>query len=443
MGEVHVITGMAFGDEGVGSLTDFLVRRHQAGTVVRYNGGAQEAHSVVLPDGRYHTFAQFGSGTLAGARTHLSKHMVVNPILLGLEATNLNQVGVEDPHSLLTVDAEALVTTPYHVAANRFSELLRGWYGSCGIGLGETVLDALETPQLALRVRDFEDPDTMQHKLLNSRARKLKRLKDRTSNLTEAASIEYETLLDLDIVDQCIWAYRGFPKRFEVVDNYLQSLLKDPTEVLVFEGAQGVLLDEDYGFHPYTTWGHTTRKNALNLLGDHTKVKWIGAFRSYFTRHGAGPFPTEDPQLYFEGDHNTRGPWQGPFRFGHFDMILARYAQAVMRCDEIALTCLDHLDCPTPSYGYQERFPYLTVDEVKQPLPWDKLLLARQPSPPDSEQLARALSQATPVYHRPFRDPPEFFANLSIHLKAPVTLLSYGPTYQDKKEHAWKRMPWS
>ena len=83
MAKVRVIIGLGFGDEGKGSCVDYNVRAHEADLIVRFNGGAQCAHAVVLEDGRHHTFAQFGSGTLVpGCRTHLSRFMLVNPIFM-------------------------------------------------------------------------------------------------------------------------------------------------------------------------------------------------------------------------------------------------------------------------------------------------------------------------------------------------------------------------
>src|SRR4029453_64995 len=100
----------------------------------RFNGGAQAAHTVVLADGRRHTFAQFGAGTLRpGVRTHLSRLMVVHPLALLTEAGHLAELGVPDVWDRLTVDRAALLSTPYHRERNRAKELARGAdrHGSC------------------------------------------------------------------------------------------------------------------------------------------------------------------------------------------------------------------------------------------------------------------------------------------------------------------------
>src|SRR5689334_2296700 len=109
MAKAIFVAGLGFGDEGKGTIVDALVDRHKAPLVVRYTGGPQAAHRVVLPDGREHIFSQFGSGTFSGARTFLSRHMLVDPISMANEAKHLRKVGVGDAYELLTVDVDAPV----------------------------------------------------------------------------------------------------------------------------------------------------------------------------------------------------------------------------------------------------------------------------------------------------------------------------------------------
>jgi adenylosuccinate synthase len=139
------VAGLGFGDEGKGSIVDALTRKHQADLVVRFSGGAQAAHHVVTDDGREHCFAQFGSGTLAGASTHLSRFMLIDPLALVKEAEHLKQIGVVDPFERLTIDPRAPIITPYHRAMNRLRELSRGRqrHGSCGVGIGELASDMM------------------------------------------------------------------------------------------------------------------------------------------------------------------------------------------------------------------------------------------------------------------------------------------------------------
>src|SRR3989344_5023895 len=109
-----IVTDLGFGDAGKGTIVDFLARQGRVSAVVRYNGGAQAAHNVVTPDGRHHTFSQFGSGTFVpGVRTHLTRFVLVDPFALGSELQNLYSMGVKTASSRLTVDENALVVTPF------------------------------------------------------------------------------------------------------------------------------------------------------------------------------------------------------------------------------------------------------------------------------------------------------------------------------------------
>src|SRR5437763_522887 len=122
-----LIADLGYGDAGKGATVDYLARLTAAHTVVRYNGGAQAAHNVVAPDGRHHTFAQFGSATfLPGVRTHLSRFMVLHPLAMVREAEHLGVLGITDALGRTTIDGDALVISPYQQAANRLRELARG-----------------------------------------------------------------------------------------------------------------------------------------------------------------------------------------------------------------------------------------------------------------------------------------------------------------------------
>src|ERR1019366_7260396 len=116
----HIVVGMAYGDEGKGATVDFLVRKRNAGLVVRFNGGPQALHNVVTPDIRHHGFSQFGSGTFVpGVRTHLSRFMLVNPMNMMEEADHLRILGVLDALERISVDPRALIITPFQREVNR------------------------------------------------------------------------------------------------------------------------------------------------------------------------------------------------------------------------------------------------------------------------------------------------------------------------------------
>jgi adenylosuccinate synthase len=415
-----IVVDLGYGDAGKGTVVDWLctpASGHQIAAVVRFNGGAQAAHNVVTADGRHHTFAQFGSGTFTpGVRTHLSRFMLVDPLALAAEDAHLAAVGIRDALDRLTVDRDALLTTPYHQAANRARERARGAqrHGSCGMGIGETARFALGHPADAPRAGDCAAPRLL--------ARKLAGLRDElTSELGPLDAPGLEDLRD---------AYSAFAARVTLVgDGYLRQLLRRGPAV--FEGAQGVLLDEWRGFHPYTTWSTTTAANAETLLAEagQTAVR-LGVVRTYMTRHGPGPFPTEDPTLEIPEPHNRRGAWQGDFRTGHLDAVALRYAIEVTGgVDAIALTHLDAAGrhplrlCTAYEIGGQR------LDRIR---PGQERDLTAQ------EEITRMLLGARPVLADPGDSWPSVAAQV---LGAPVMLESRGPTAADKRALAGSSRP--
>jgi len=341
MAHIIFLVGLGYGDEGKGATIDALsARRGGAKLVVRFNGGAQAAHNVVTPDGRHHTFAQFGSGTFAGARTHLSRFMLVNPLSIDAEANHLHSLGVKDPHNLLTVEEEAPITTPFHVLANRLRERLRGdgRHGSCGMGIGETMKDVLAHRYLrAVDLLDFDYTEEILRAMQKDKAFAFKDL--------PVADLP-EWLTDPDLVPRIMYGYRKFVQLVNIVPtSYLRDELQGQGTVL-FEGAQGVLLDQSYGFFPHVTHSDTTFNNADKLIeGLNIKPLRIGVTRAHMTRHGAGPFVTETPGWDPGGDHNKQGEWQGGLRYGQLDLVALRYSIGVLGgVDRLVMT---HMDQPS------------------------------------------------------------------------------------------------
>jgi adenylosuccinate synthase len=323
---------------------------------VRFNGGAQAAHNVIA-DGRHHTFAQFGSGTFSGVPTLLSRHMLVEPIALASESLRLAALGVPDPLSLLRIDGRALLTTPIHIAANRAREDARGAsrHGSCGRGIGETAGYALEYD--APTVSDCLRPNVLHAKL--------RAMVAHYGPLIAPSAHRYEPIRDL------VEMYREFAAAVRIVDD-IELARQARCGRLIFEGAQGVLLDEWRGFHPHTTWSTVEPRNARALLAEIDAPAYtLGVTRTDMTRHGAGPFPTEDNTITIPEPHNTTGPYQGPFRRGHLDPILLRYAIEVSGgIDGLALT---HLDTPGTGYAATEYATGTGIVDHLEPGPWQDL----------------------------------------------------------------------
>jgi len=331
MAEVMMVQGLGFGDEGKGTCVDAICRQEKIDLVVRFGGGAQCGHNVVLPDGRHHCFSQFGSGTLAGASTYLSRFVMINPRALLNEARALEALGVRDPLGLdLMIDEEALITTPLHSAMNKLHETQRGKarHGSCGMGIGETRAFALEFPELALRAKDLLDEHAAREKIGALRAH------------YDAKGIVF-ALDDETMLAPMLEVGR----RVQILpQSALTNLLLLPSKI-IFEGHQGVLLDQDHGVTPpHVTWSDCTFNNANALLAGaerDVQVRRLGVMRTYMTRHGAGPLPTEI--FCKNGDeYNPTNPWQGAFREGLLDLPLLRYARRMI--GPLDGLCVTHCD---------------------------------------------------------------------------------------------------
>lgn len=356
MGHAHILVGLGFGDEGKGSMVDYLCSRG-ADLVIRYNGGSQAAHNVVTPDGQHHMFQQIGSGAFCGAKTLLSRYMMVDLFALGEEVQALSQKLGRHATDKHFIDCRAPVITPFHVALNQLREWSRGAgrHGSCGKGIGELGYDLANNPDEVLRARDTH-PDlrwancvTILTRIQELKREELKKLPLDYGSLPIPLIDMAAILNDPDQPRRIADAYKEVARELNILNVEYVCALMCAAKGMVFEGAQGVLLDEDYGFHPYTTWSKTTQANALALLHeiDHDdSVEVTGIVRSYGTRHGAGPFPTEDKTWLstYPGEHNGTGHWQGDFRAGWFDGVLLRYAINRSVVDNIALTHVDTLE---------------------------------------------------------------------------------------------------
>ena len=195
---------------------------------------------------------------------------------------------------------------------------------------------------------------------------------------------------------------------------------------MIFEGAQGVLLDEWYGFHPYTTWSTTTNANADQLLAEHGydgEVTKHGLVRAYTTRHGAGPFVTEDVALTrsIPDDHNDNNPWQQTFRVGYFDAVATRYAlEVVGHIDGLVISCLDRLQGLTEWKICQH---YEGPSGVI-----NRLTVAQAPYLPYQEQLTEQLFASRPVYEDAPTEPEPYLEQLEGALGVPIVITAHGPT---------------
>ena len=439
----YLTVDLGFGDSGKGSIVDFLVRQTDAHTVVRFNGGAQAGHRVVTPDGREHVFSQFGAGTLAGSRTFLSRFMFVEPLALLQEGEHLLALGVDDPFGMLTIDGRAPLTTPFQRGINRLKELARedARHGSCGIGFGESVADFLNHGPDVVCAADLKDEHRLWQKVNFMRQINRAKLVEIVDRLPDSVRFSRRELWEdaLALVQDRAWvehtmeACLTLAEKVEIASpDYLNDLMSRPGHV-VFEAAQGVLLDEWYGFHPHTTWSTTTLANADTLLaeaGYTEEVVRIGITRAYTTRHGAGPCVTEDAAMgaALPDRCNHFTPWQTGFRVGPLDLLLLRYAiEVVGRLDGLAVTCLDRL-AEIDEIRLCQQYQVAGQSHSVERLPVKRVLedLAVQ------ADLTQFLTRCLPIYET-VAQPDDLLLRLEERLGVPVCITSSGEACDDKR----------
>lgn len=456
----HIIVDLGYGDAGKGTIVDALARKDGTKMVVRYNGGAQAGHNVVTPDGRHHTFSQFGSATFVpGVLTHLSRFMVMHPLAMLSENEHLRSVGVRDALERLSINHEAPIITPYHQAVNRLRELARsdGRHGSCGLGVGETVVDYRANAAEAVRAGDLADYATLMRKLKKARERMISELKKFQQELkrSEAVQQELALLFDLGVAERTARIFADLAEAIWIVDEAEEAALLDDGD-LIFEGAQGVLLDQLYGFWPYTTWSDATTRGAHAVLKNvrfDGSVKTIGVVRAYATRHGPGPFVSENAELTdrIPDAHNPMNPWQRGFRVGWFDVVATRYALDVVKSagvavDALAVTNFDRLGeipewrvCsayrlgPDPSAA-----PYFRRDR-DEPTNATSIRRLQVTAGRDMAVVTKAL-EAVRSHEHATSSAVEYERRVSEHgrylesaLELPITIESHGPTADRKR----------
>ncbi len=454
MSEQRLISliGLAFGDCGKGLFTDYLARQFRSEgtvTVVRWNGGAQAGHNVVLPDGSHHTFSQFGAGTfVSDVRTLLAFPVVVHPTALLVEYELLKALGIDDAIQRLMIDARCIINTPFHQASGRLRELARASsaHGSCGVGVGETMNHALSYPNEVLRYGDLTNAAILYDKLEAIR----KNLLSEWANvpIPDASSVYWRSELKLlqnpEIskrwLEQVLTLVSlASPASQSEVGNALQD-----ASTLIFEGAQGVLLDEWRGFHPYTTWSniHPIQVQAvLNDAGIKRHAKCYGVLRSYLTRHGHGPFPTEDSELNrLPEPHNLKDSWRGGMRRGHPDEVLLRYSiETLGKLEGLLVSHLDIFSHPIElrwceAYSGDISLIKDTTSSILQSpngsTTLKRLPVTITPSLDFQSQLTQLLFASTPVYSTDsVSTAVDLIARVEQSTQTPVCLASYGPSY--------------
>ncbi len=337
--QTHIVLGLGFGDEGKGLATDYLCRQYERPLVVRFSGGHQAGHTVVRPDGRRHVFSNFGAGTLAGAPTFWSANCTFHPVGYANEREALLELGVSPQ---FYVDGLAPVTTPYDLLYNRQLEAGQK-HGSCGLGFGATI--ARHEGPHKLHVMDLSDDFVLEQKLASVAA-----------YYQEKLGVVYDAAI-LNQMLEDFWAAVDYcrPTFHCTCVSALLPQVSNNYDALIFEGSQGLLLDQEFGYFPHVTRAHVSSRNALELVRKyHLPTPDIFyVTRAYQTRHGNGPMTNEhlEPSLLPTPDEtNVFNPWQGHQRRSLLDVGQLRFA---LRADEhysagvdrnLLVTCLDQLD---------------------------------------------------------------------------------------------------
>ena len=330
-----VLLGAQWGDEGKGKATDLLGGR--VDYVVRYQGGNNAGHTVVIGDEKY-ALHLLPSGILSpGVIPVIGNGVVVDPAVLLHEMAGLEARGVDT--SRLLISASAHLITPYHVTLDKVSERFLGKskIGTTGRGIGPTYMD--KVGRLGIRVQDLFDPSILRQKVEGALVNKNQVL-IKVFNRRE---------LEVDAITEELLQYAE-PLRPHVADTALVlNDALDAGKMVLLEGGQGTLLDVDHGTYPFVTSSNPTAGGACtgSGIGPTRVTRVIGILKAYTTRVGSGPFPTELLDEWGERLRSVGGEvgvtTGRPRRCGWFDAPIARYASRVNGLTDIFLTKLDVL----------------------------------------------------------------------------------------------------
>ncbi|MEU4763909.1 adenylosuccinate synthase [Actinosynnema sp. NPDC023794] len=331
-----VLIGAQWGDEGKGKATDLLGDRVQ--WVVRYQGGNNAGHTVVLPDGQKFALHLIPSGILTpGVTSVIGNGVVVDPGVLLEELAGLDEQGVDTSKLLISADAHLIM--PYHVAIDKVTEryLGKAKIGTTGRGIGPCYQDKIA--RVGVRAQDLLDEKILRQKVeaaLDFKNQVLVKVYNRKALDPE------------QVVDSVLEHGTKFTSRIADTRLLLNQAL-ERGETVLLEGSQGTLLDVDHGTYPFVTSSNPTSGGASagSGIGPTRITTVIGILKAYTTRVGSGPFPTELNDEMGEHLRKTGGEFGVTTgrsrRTGWFDAVIARYAARVNGITDYFLTKLDVL----------------------------------------------------------------------------------------------------
>jgi adenylosuccinate synthase len=333
----RIVVGMQWGDEGKGKIVDLLSEK--ADIIARYAGGANAGHTVVI-DSKKFILHLIPTGILHKNKICIIGNGVVLDLqLFFLELEELQNKGIKIDQRIF-ISKNAHLVMPYHKDVERIEEGKRGnsKIGTTLKGIGPAYLDKIG--RRGLRLIDLLDEKVFRSKIEEN-------IKDKSSCLNSLSENELSSLWE-----HCL-SFLEYKNRVEplMIDtaSFLNKAIKQGKDIL-FEGAQGTLLDIDFGTYPYVTSSNTTAGGACTGLGvPPTSIdEVIGVSKAYTTRVGNGPFPTElkdETGKYLQEKGNEFGATTGrPRRCGWLDLLILKYAVMINGIKKIALTKLDVLD---------------------------------------------------------------------------------------------------
>ena len=330
-----VLVGAQWGDEGKGKATDILGER--VDYVVRYQGGNNAGHTVVIGQDKY-ALHLLPSGILTPTCTPvIANGVVIDPAVLQREMTGLQDRGIDT--SRLVISSNAHLIAPYHVELDKVTERFAGKkkIGTTGRGIGPTYMD--KVARIGIRVQDLFDADGLRDKVegaLHARNQVLLKIYNRRP-------------LAVDLVCEELLSYAPLFAQHVADTGLLLNTALDKGEYILLEGSQGTLLDVDHGTYPFVTSSNPTAGGACagSGIGPTRISRVLGILKAYTTRVGAGPFPTE----LFDADGERLRSVGGEVgvttgrdrRCGWFDGPIARNASRINGLTDIFLTKLDVL----------------------------------------------------------------------------------------------------
>ncbi|MDY6820298.1 MAG: adenylosuccinate synthase [Deferribacterota bacterium] len=348
-----VVVGAQWGDEGKGKIIDFF--GNQVDVIIRYQGGHNAGHTVVIDDNKY-ILHLLPSGILRKDKINIiGNGVVVDPKALLDEIDGLKQKDIH-PDNRLYISDRAHVIMPYHKIFDKMSENKKGIkkIGTTGRGIGPTYVDKIA--RIGIRVGDMLDKDLLYEKISEN---------VREVNEIAAKSFDLPPLSANNIYNEYL-EYGKKIKEYVCNTSYLINKLWEEKKKIMFEGAQGTLLDVDHGTYPFVTSSNSTTGGASTGSGlPPTKINGVaGVFKAYTTRVGSGPFPTELNDKIGEQLRDSGmefGATTGrPRRCGWLDLVACKYAVMVNGINYICLTKLDVLNTldyiyVCTAYKYKDR----------------------------------------------------------------------------------------